>query len=96
VSKPLRLIQTEVIVPPLDVEVEGVKFTVVEVLGYTTVANQKRYIVSLYAESQGYRSQLFRLDVSDSQDLVRKLRVEASKMHLMLASGYTQLFSKAQ
>jgi hypothetical protein len=81
-------------VPPVETELDGAKVTVVEVTSYTAVNDEKRYIVSCIVETDGYRSQLFRLDVRDNEELARQLRIEIAKMRLMLRSGFTLPFQR--
>jgi hypothetical protein len=81
-------------VPPVETELDGAKITVVEVTSYTAVTGEKRYIVSCIVETDGYRSQLFRLDVRDNEELARQLRIEIAKMRLMLKSGFTLPFQR--
>jgi hypothetical protein len=42
----------------------------------------------------GYRSQVFFVDARDNDELERKLKVEISKMKLMIASGFTAPFQR--
>jgi len=81
-------------IPPVETELDGAKVTVVEVSDYTTLSGEKRYIVSCIVETDGYRSQLFRLDVRDNEDLERQLRIEIAKMRLMITSGFTLPFQR--
>jgi len=93
VTAPRRPVTT-VIVPPVDVDVDGVKATIVEVHAYTAPDGGRRYIVACYLECDGYRSQLFHVDAADNVELRRKLKVEAAKMRLQLAAGFTQPFQR--
>ncbi|RLE84494.1 MAG: hypothetical protein DRJ67_10465 [Thermoprotei archaeon] len=90
-SKPL-----DVIIPPVAVNVEGARVIILEVIRYTRFDGAKRYIVSCQVEWGGYRSPRFQLDVADNAELERKLRVEVSKMQLMVVSGYTTPFQRVR
>jgi hypothetical protein len=52
------------------------------------------YHVACVVEWGGYRSQVFHVDAKDNEELERKLKVEISKMKLMVASGFTAPFQR--
>jgi len=85
---------TKVIITPVEARVDDGKVTIVEVVGYTRVDGERRYIVSCLLEWGGYRSQPFHLDVGDGAELERKLRVELAKMKLAVMAGHTFPFTK--
>lgn len=81
-----------VIIPPLEVDVEGVKCTILEVTEHEWLDNKKHYIVSVFCRYKGYRSHVFQLDVTSNKELVQKLKVEAAKMRLLILTGQTHVF----
>jgi hypothetical protein len=97
VSAPRAPARREVVtvhVPPVELQLLDAKVTIVEVHRYETPWSGPRYLVACHVEWGGYRSQLFNLDVKDNDELERKLKVEISKMKLMIASGFTAPFQR--
>jgi len=90
-AKPL-----DVVIPPVAIDVEGAKVIILEVIRYTRFDGATRFLVSCQVECQGWLSPQFRLDVKDERDLINQLRVEVSKMQLLLMSGFTRIFQRAQ
>jgi len=85
---------TKVIVTPIEARVDDGKVTIVEVTGYTRFDGEKRFIVSCFLEWEGYKSQLFHLDVKDGVELERKLKLELAKMKLAVMAGYAFPFTR--
>jgi hypothetical protein len=86
--------EVKVQVPPVFLEFEGARVTILEVAPYVRVDGARRYLVSCIVEVDGYRSPLFHIDAGDNEELARRLRVEIAKMRVMIAAGYTEPFTK--
>jgi hypothetical protein len=97
VSAPRAPARREVVtvhVPPVEVQLLDAKVTIVEVHRYETPWTGPMYHVACVVEWGGYRSQVFFVDAKDNEELERKLKVEISKMKLMVASGFTAPFQR--
>ena len=81
-------------VPPVELQLLDAKVTIVEVHRYETPWTGPMYHVACVVEWGGYRSQVFFVDAKDNDELERKLKVEISKMKLMIASGFTAPFQR--
>ena len=81
-------------VPPIELQLLDAKVTIVEVHRYETPWTGPMYHVACVVEWGGYRSQVFFVDAKDNDELERKLKVEISKMKLMIASGFTAPFQR--
>lgn len=81
-----------VIVPPIEVDVNGVKCIILEVTGHEWLNDEKHYVVSVFCRYNGYRSKVFQLYVRNNKELASKLKVEADKMRLLIRLGQTQEF----
>lgn len=91
---PARREVVTVHVPPVEVQLLDAKVTIVEVHRYETPWTGPMYHVACVVEWGGYRSQVFFVDAKDNEELERKLKVEISKMKLMVASGFTAPFQR--
>ncbi|MCD6487805.1 MAG: hypothetical protein J7K21_01085 [Desulfurococcales archaeon] len=87
---------SKVIVPPVVVEIDGAKVYILEVTPHNWVDKKKHYIVSCYVEWNGWRSQVFQLDVTSNKELKAKLKTEIAKMKLAILSGNTHFFTKVK
>jgi hypothetical protein len=81
-------------VPPVELQLLDAKVTIVEVHRYETPWTGPMYHVACVVEWNGYRSQVFHVDAKDNDELERKLKVEISKMKLMITSGFTAPFQR--
>lgn len=71
-----------VIVPPVDVEVDGCTARVLEALRYTTPFGETRYLVAVKVFCSGKESPIFRVDAKDDSDLFWKLKAEVATFKL--------------
>jgi hypothetical protein len=97
VSAPRAPARREIVtvhVPPVELQLLDAKVTIVEVHKYEAPWTGPMYHVACVVEWGGYRSQVFFVDAKDNDELERKLKVEISKMKLMIASGFTAPFQR--
>jgi hypothetical protein len=80
-----------VVVPPLDVDVDGVTCTILEVSRHEWVDGREHYIVSVVCRYDGRRTNVFQLDVTSNDELLAKLRVEVAKLKIAGLLGYAPL-----
>jgi hypothetical protein len=77
-----------VVVAPVDVDVDGVKCTILEVSQHEWLDKKTHYVVSLQCELGGKKTGVFQLDVTSNEELIGKLRVEVAKLKIFRALGY--------
>jgi len=80
-----------VIVPPVELEIDGAKIYILEVTEREWIDKKKHYLVSCIIEYRNYRSQVFTLDVTSNKELMAKLKTEVAKIKLFLKSGKREL-----
>jgi len=85
---------SKVIVPPVVMELDGAKVTILELVPHEWVDKKVHYVVTCYIEWNGYRSNPLTLDVTSNKELIAQLKTEIAKMKLMIITGQTHFFHK--
>jgi len=78
---------SKVTIPPIFLDVDGAKVTILEITSRKWVDGSTHYIVSCQVEYGSYKSPIFQLDVKSNDELMAKLKVEVSKLKLMSYAG---------
>jgi len=87
---------TRVVVPPVLVELDGAKVYILEITKHEWVNKQKRFLVTVFVEWNGFRSPIFTLDVESNAELKAKLRAEIAKMKFIIMSGKHDIYKRIE
>jgi len=68
---------------PIAIEVDGFKVTLYEVLRSRLITGESWYHVVVSIDYKGTRSRRYTLNVKDMKDLVRKLKIEITKLKMV-------------
>lgn len=71
-----------VLVPPVEIDVDGCSARVLEALEYKTVFGETRYFVAVKVACSGKESPVFRVDAKDDRELIWKLKAEVATFKL--------------
>ncbi len=80
-----------VVVPPLDVDVDGVTCTILEASRHEWIDGSEHYMVSVVCMYDGKKSNVFQLDVRNNEELIAKLRLEVAKLKIASRLGYAHI-----
>ena len=87
---------TRIVVPPVVTELDGAKVYILEITEHEWLNRQKRFLVTVFVEWNGFRSPIFTLDVEDNRELKNKLRAEIAKMKFIIMSGKHDIYKRTE
>jgi len=74
---------TGIYITPFSIIVDGVPVRILEVLKTALDPENPQYHVTVQIDYHGTKSRIYTLDVRDTRDLVKKLKVEITKIKML-------------
>lgn len=71
------------LLPPFSIDVDGFKVDILEVLKSELISGETWYHVVVTIDYKGIKSKSYTIDVRDMNDLIKKLKVEITKIKMI-------------
>lgn len=86
---------TRVIVPGVELSLDGCTVHIMNVVKYTWLDNRKRFLVSCRVKCYDKLSKQFIVDVASNDELVRRLKYEIALFKAIVLGGSYDLYASA-
>ena len=73
----------QLLLPPVTIEVDGYLVDIIEVLKLESFSGSVTFSVSVRINYKGIKSRVFSLDVRNESELIKKLKIEITKIKFM-------------